>query len=53
MDVDTLVFTMVWHANIKANKACFKQKGRCFSCDKQGHMAKDCPNWKKQFSRFD
>src|SRR6267154_3625320 len=59
MDVDTPVFTMVRHAHSKADKARFKQEGRCFFCDKQGHMAKDYPNQKKQFnlpkpfSRFD
>src|SRR6267154_6471697 len=59
MDVDTPVFTMVRCAHSEADKARFKRKGRCFSCNKQGHMAKDCPNQKKQFnlprqfSRFD
>jgi len=59
MDVDTPVFTMVRRAHSEADKARFKREGRCFSCDKQGHMAKDCPNQKKQFnlpkqfSRFD
>ena len=50
MDIDTPVFTMVWRAHSEADKAHFKQEGRCFSCDKQGHMAKDCPNQKKQFN---
>jgi len=50
MDVVTPVFTMVRCTHSEANKAHFKCEGRCFSCNKQGHMAKDCPNWKKQFN---
>ena len=50
MDVDTPVFTMVRRAHSEADKARFKREGRCFSCDKQGHMAKDCPDRKKQFN---
>jgi len=23
-----------------------KNEGRCFKCQKQGHMKKDCPEWK-------
>ena len=48
MDVDPPVFTQVRRAYTEADKDRFKKEGRCFYCDKQGHMAKHCPNKKSQ-----
>ena len=48
MDVDPPVFTQVRRAYTEEDKIRFKQEGRCFNCDKQGHMACECPSKKKQ-----
>jgi Zinc knuckle len=48
MDVDPPVFTQVRHAYTEAQKDQYKKEGRCFECDKQGHMARECPNKKTQ-----
>ena len=48
MNVDLPVFTRVNRAYTEQDKNCFKQEGRCFFCDKQGHMARDCPQKKYQ-----
>ena len=48
MDVDPPVFTQVRRAYTEEDKARFKLEGRCFNCDKQGHMARKCPSKKKQ-----
>ena len=48
MDVDPPMFTQVRRAYTEEDKTCFKLEGRCFNCDKQGHMARECPSKKKQ-----
>src|SRR5260221_8666774 len=48
MDVDQPVFTQVRRAFTEEDKQCFKAEGRCFQCDKQGHMARRCPERKQQ-----
>jgi hypothetical protein len=42
MDVD-----VVRRAVTEEQKKKFCQEGRCFECQKQGHMARYCPNKKK------
>src|SRR6266849_739396 len=48
MDVDQPVFTQVRRAFTEEDKQRFKAEGRCFQCDKQGHMARECPERKQQ-----
>lgn len=48
MDVDQPVFTQVRRAYNEEDKQRFKREGRCFRCDKQGHMARECPERKQQ-----
>jgi len=48
MDVDQPVFTQVRRAFTEEDKQRFKAEGRCFRCDKQGHMACECPDSKQQ-----
>jgi hypothetical protein len=26
---------------------CFRKEGRCFKCNKQGHLKRNCPEWAK------
>jgi hypothetical protein len=48
MDVDPPHFAQIRHANTKAEKQDYKARGACFRCNKQGHMAHDCPTRKEQ-----
>ena len=48
MDVDEPSFTFVNQAYTKENKAQYWKEGWCFCCDKQGHMARECPSHKQQ-----
>jgi hypothetical protein len=48
MNVDLPVFTQVRRAYTEAQKDQYKKEGRCFECNKQGHMARECPNKKTQ-----
>ena len=32
----------------KAKNTQLKKEGRCFKCEKQGHLKKDCPEWGKK-----
>jgi hypothetical protein len=48
MNVDLPVFTRVNRAYTEQDKNRFKKEGRCFYCDKQGHMARECPQKKYQ-----
>ena len=32
----------------EARNTQLKKKGRCFKCEKQGHLKKDCPEWGKK-----
>lgn len=43
MDVD-----VVRRATSEDQKKKFRVEGRCFECDKQGHMARFCPNKRRQ-----
>jgi hypothetical protein len=49
MDVDPPTYTWVQRARTEADKDRFKLKGQWFYCERQGHMARDCPQKKKQF----
>ena len=48
MDVDEPSFTFVSCAYTEEDKACYQKEGQCFHCDKQGHMARECPSHKQQ-----
>jgi len=48
MDVDLPVFTQIRRAYTDEDKRRFKREGRCFNCDRQGHMARECPGRKQQ-----
>ena len=54
MDVDQPIYTQVnrtyraRRAYTEADKSRFRKEGRCFRCDKQGHMARECPTRKQQ-----
>ena len=48
MDIDPPVYTWVRKAYIEEDKNWFKKEGQCFNCDKQGHMACECPDKKCQ-----
>ena len=43
MDVDLPVYTHIWWASTEEDKKCLQEKGACFYCEQQGHMAWDCP----------
>jgi hypothetical protein len=51
MDVDQPVLTQVRCAYTEADKKRLQEQGRCFNCEKQGHMAHECPAKKKQSFR--
>ena len=40
MDIVPPVFTQVRQAYTKKDKVRFKNEGRCFNCDRQGHKAR-------------
>ena len=48
MDVDPPVYTYVRRAYTEEDKRRLQTQGRCFRCEKQGHMARDCPERKHQ-----
>ena len=48
MDVDPPVYTYVRRAYTEEDKRRLQTQGRCFNCEKQGHMARDCPEKKHQ-----
>ena len=48
MDVDEPSFTFVSRTYIEEDKACYWKEGWCFCCNKQGHMARECPSHKQQ-----
>jgi hypothetical protein len=54
MDIDQPTYTQVnrayrvRRAYTEADKSKFRKEGRCFRCDKQGHMARECPTKKQQ-----
>jgi hypothetical protein len=52
MNVDLPTFTRVNRAYTEQDKSRFKKEGRCFHCDKQGHMARECPAKKHQQSSY-
>ena len=49
MDVDPPVYGRLRQARTEADKSRFQIRGQCFYCERQGHMARDCPQKKKQF----
>jgi Retrotransposon gag protein/Zinc knuckle len=53
MDVDPPVHVNLRRARTEADKDRLRLKGQCFHCERQGHMSRDCPQKKKQFSRPD
>jgi hypothetical protein len=53
MDVDPPVHVNLRRARTEADKDRLRLKGQCFNCERQGHMSRDCPLKKKQFSRPD
>jgi hypothetical protein len=52
MDVDTPVRTFVRRAVTSEDKRRLQQEGRCFYCEQQGHMARECPKKKHQQSSY-
>jgi len=57
MDIDPLVFNQIRQATIssgttEAKSSHFRNKGRCFYCGDQGHMAHQCPKKKYQYSKL-
>jgi len=48
MDIDIPVFTQISRAYTEEDKTRYRVQGRCFRCDKQGHMANQCPERKAQ-----
>jgi hypothetical protein len=48
MDVDPSIFAQIRRARTDDDVQCFKLEERCFRCDKQGHMAKNCLDRKEQ-----
>ena len=48
MDIDEPSFTFVSRAYTKKDKAHYQKEEQCFCCDKQGHMARECPSHKQQ-----
>ena len=48
MDVDIPIFIQVSRAYTEEDKTRYCAQGRCFRCDKQGHMANQCPERKVQ-----
>ena len=51
MDVDEPSFTFVSCAYIEEDKARYRKEGQCFCCNKQGHMARECPSHKQQLGK--
>jgi hypothetical protein len=47
MDVD-----VVCKAVTAEQKAAYRKEGRCFECNKQGHMARECPNKPRKMSQY-
>jgi len=48
MDVDDETYTRIHRAVSEADKRKYRLQGRCFECGKQGHMASECTNKKRQ-----
>src|SRR6267154_4907020 len=48
MDIDPPVYTYVRPAYTEEDKRLLLTQGRCFNCEKQGHMARECPEKKHQ-----
>jgi hypothetical protein len=48
MDVDQDYHTRINKAFTEADKRKYREEGRCFECNRQGHMARECPNKKRQ-----
>jgi len=38
--------TLAGKATTEEQKAKFRQEGRCYKCERQGHMARNCPSKK-------
>jgi hypothetical protein len=51
MDVDEPSFIFVSRAYTEEDKAHYRKEGRCFCCNKQGHMARKCPFHKQQLGK--
>jgi hypothetical protein len=54
MDIDPPTFTRInraYCAYTEEDKNRYKKEGRCFYCDRQGHMARECPQKKTQASQ--
>jgi hypothetical protein len=48
MDVDDDTYTRIYKAYSDSDKKKHRAEGRCYECSQQGHMAKHCPNRKRQ-----
>jgi hypothetical protein len=48
MDVDDDTYTCIYKAYSDSDKKKHHAEGRCYECSQQGHMAKHCPNCKRQ-----
>jgi hypothetical protein len=40
--------TSAGKATTEEQKAKFRKEGRCYECERQGHMARDCPSKKSK-----
>jgi hypothetical protein len=48
MDIDQPTYTRIRRAYTEDDKKRLQDQGRCFYCEQQGHMARECPKKKRQ-----
>jgi hypothetical protein len=52
MDVDQDYHTRINKAFTEADKRKYRDEDRCFECNRQRHMARECPSKKRQPFKF-